>query len=371
VLVGIVLPSGESEARPVRIGRYTEIPYGVPSEPWPTGGGGPRRAGRSGATAPREEPSRLFEARLGGGRPSSPLVTEHGLFVASASGVSYLALGGEIRWTTRLGFVSGTPSLTPTGDVVVGTNAGALVTLGVDGRALERTLVGGAVKSSPLVLDDGSIVVGAYDQAAHRFDSDGRRIFRAVLPFQPTSAPAWTPRGDILVANGDRLIALDTRGAVRTTTSLGATVAAGPAVAEDGTAWVLTQDGALHQVTPDGNVRTRTDLELAISPTAEIAIGRDGGVRIATRDDALVCVGPTGTERWRVAGEGGFLGGVVLDREDVAIAVTEVGKLLAIDALGNVLYRVDTNARADQSPVLGHDGTIYVATVRGTVQAWR
>ena len=70
-----------------------------------------------------------------------------------------------------------------------------------------------------------------------------------------------------------------------------------------------------------------------------MAVGRDGAVRVPTRGDAMVCVGPGGTVRWRLEGHGGFLGGVTLDDEDVALAVTERGALLAVAADGTLRQR--------------------------------
>lgn len=370
VLGALVSPAA---ARPVRVGRYTEIPYGIPdAHPYATAGADARRTGRTHVAAPSSVPSLAWETRLRAGRPSAPAITADGdLFLASAAGVTGVSAGGEISWNVRLGFVSGTPSLTPTGDLAVGTHAGAVVVLSADGRVQTRTLVGGAVRGSPLVLADGSMVVAAFDQAVHRFDADGRRIFRAPLPSQVAGPPVWTRGGELLVAAGDRVMFHTIRGDVRATVVLGATVVAGPAIAADGTVWVLTQDGALHQLSPQGSARTRTELNAPVTVATTIAVGRDGAVRVPTRGDAMVCVGPSGTERWRLSGHGGFLGGVTLDRDDVALAVNDQGLLLAIEPDGDVRWQVSTGTRTDMPPALGPDGTVYVSTVRGTLQAWR
>lgn len=362
-----------AEARPVRTGRYVEIPYGVAeNHPWHTDRGNAHRNGRVRAEAPAEQPTRRWEARLRLGRLSSPTVAADGtLFVSGAAGVGAVSPSGDVVWMVRLGFVTGTPSITPTGDIAVGTSGGALHQFTPRGQARARTLVGGQVRGAPLVLADGSMVVGAMDQAVHRFDAEGRPIFRVPVTSTVQGAAAWSRNGEIVVPIGDEVLVLTTRGDVRTRVSLGAAIVAGPAVADDGTVWVLTQDGGLHQLSPHFAVRTRTDIAGRVTVNTTLAVGTDGGVRVPTRDGALVCVGPNGTVRWRLEGEGGFLGGVSLDMDDVALLVSDRGHLVAVAPDGRVRWRVDVGTRADAAPVVGPDGTVYVATTRGTLQAWR
>jgi outer membrane protein assembly factor BamB len=255
----------------------------------------------------------------------------------------------------------------------VGTNAGALITLdpGAEGATRPRSLVGGAVRSSPLVLEDGSVVVTAFDQAVHRFDADGRRVFRVSMNAQTNQPPAWTD-GMLLVPAGDWLHVLSPRGDRLASHTVGAPIVAGPLVADDGMVWLVTQDGSVHQLSPRGGRRMRADLAISVSSDTGIAIGSDGALRIPARDDGIVCVGPTGTERWRMTGEGGFPGGVTVDAANTTLAVNDAGRLLAVDAAGTILWRVAlNNGRTQAAPVLGADGTVYVATARGSIQAWR
>lgn len=359
-------------ARPVRTGRYVEIPYGIREDhPWATEGGNSRRNGRVRAEVPREAPTRVWEQRFRLGRLSPPAVAADGtLYLAGAAGVGAVQSDGTVRWMQRLGYITGTPSLTPTGDIAVGTSGGALLQITAQGDVRARTTTGGQVRGAPLVLADGSMVVGAYDQAVHRFDAEGRRLFRVPVPSQVQGAAVWSKNGEILVPLNDELVVLTPRGDVRTRVPLGATVVAGPAVADDGTIWILTLDGGLHQLSPRFAVRTRTDVAGQVAVTTTLAVGRDGAVRVPTRDGALVCVGPNGTERWRLTGEGGFLGGVTIDMNDVSLLVNEQGVLLAVDPDGTVLWRARIDTRVDAPPVAGPTGAVYVATVRGTLQAW-
>ncbi len=111
----------------------------------------------------------------------------------------------------------------------------------------------------------------------------------------------------------------------------------------------------------------------AIRPSlaSNLAIASDGSVRFGTADSGLICVGPNGTERWRVDDHGALAGRISLDAADVTLAIDQSAHLLAIDGSGDVVWRVPVEEPADAAPVLGADGTIYVVTNRGSLQAWR
>jgi len=366
--------SASGHARPVRIGRFVEIPFGIRREhPYSTDGANPERTGRVSARAPAQRPERVWE-QIRVPRPTTPAVSDDGtLYISSATGVTALTKTGQVAWDLPLGFVAGTPSITPEGHLAIGTHGGALLVLSRRGEEVFRETVGGAVRGSPLVLPDGSLVLGGFDQAVHRFDADGRRLFRTPLPEQVASgSPTWTTTGRIVIASGTSILFLSASGQIVAQSSLSATVVGSPAVAPDGTLWVLTQDATLHSLDAEGRFRTRTAIGGRVSGGGAIAVASDGSVRVGTRDDAIVCVGPSGTERWRLTGEGSFVGGLTLDLDDTLLAISQAGRLVAVDARGQVMWRIETGSFAPlTSPVLGADGTIYLVTLGGSIQAWR
>jgi hypothetical protein len=363
-------------ARPVPIGRYVEIAYGVSSaHPYPTGLANARRTGRTSFAGPERLPSLLWESRLTAGRIGTPAVQRDGtLYLPTALGITAVRPSGEVLFNLPVGYTHDTPSIAPTGDIVFGTHAGLLFLASPAGEILARGSVSSAVRGSALVLADGSIVVSAAEeQSVHRFDSDLSRVFRAPLGIRVSSQPAWSNRGEIWVAATDRVDVLSARGDLVRRTTLDSNVIAGPAIASDGTAWVLGEDAVLRQLSDRGVVRTETPLNVPAGQAQTFSVGEDGSVRVPTRANALVCIGPGGVERWRVDSEGSFPGGVVLDSADRAYTVNDAGVLLAIDRDGRVLWRAQTGTRiADAShPVIGPDGTIYFATLRASLQAWK
>ncbi len=372
LVAGALLASGLGvvRARPVPVGRYVELHYGVSSRhPWRTGQANERRTARVASHAPRTPPRKLWEASVGAGRVFSPAVAADGtVYVGSQSGVTAVGAGGDVLWSVRTGLVSGTPSFTPEGSLAVGVQPDELLVFGA-GAVRSRARLGGGVWGSPLVLADGSIVVAAYDHAVHRIDPSGRRIFRTSVRTRIRGSVALS--GELLVVPAGReLLWLTARGDLARAVSLGGEVVLGPAIADDGTAWVATADGVLSAVGPSGRLLVRTELGGHPSAASNLAIADDGSVRLGVLGAGLVCVGPNGGVRWRQSSHRGLIQELAVDSAGVTLTVAVDEVMLAVDEAGSVLWEVPLGASTDAAPVLGADGTIYVPTFGGTLQAW-
>jgi outer membrane protein assembly factor BamB len=361
-----------ASALPVPIGRYVEVPFGISlAHPWVTDAGDAQRSGRARYPAPRGAPTLTWEARVGVGTAPAPAVTEGGtLYVSTSTGVASLDDAGEVRWSERVRFARGGPSLLPGGGALVVTRGGQILHFSEGGHMAGEAEVGAAVATPPLVLSDGSAVVGTRDMAVVRVGPQGHRRFRVGLSHVPTRPMAWDGVDRLAVAAGPSLLLLSTDGRLRARASLSEPAAAGPLFAADGTVWVVAADGQLSAFGPQGRVRARVE----VGPVATqdgMAVGPDGAIRVSTRDGGLVCVGPSGTERWRLETEGVFMGGLSVDPNDVTLGVTAEGVLVAIEPDGTVRWRVTTHPRTTSHPVIHRDGTVFLGTSAGTVQAWR
>lgn len=370
------LVSSVALAHPVRVGRYSEIPYGIrPDHPRPTGAGGPRRNGRVPGRAPVVQPVRVWNARLSHRRPKGPAIAADGtLYFGTDGGLTALAPDGTERWTARIGTVPSSPSLTPSSDVAVVTRGGLVALITPAGVMRRSTDLGAPARGSPLVLDDGSILVGTIDRRIHRLDANLRPVFVTTLADGTATTISLARRGTFAIATGRLLSLLDPRGALQRQVSLGGRATAPAAIADDGTIWVTTREGILLAIDPSGRVRSRTELGSTHYDSAAPAIGHDGAVRVPTMTAGIVCVGPTGTQRWAAAPSLGFQAPVSIDDDDTILVVErQHGSMLAIAADGTELWRVVLGAFSLEAPVLGADGTIYIATdQRGArVQAWR
>jgi outer membrane protein assembly factor BamB len=312
-----------------------------------------------------------WEERAGSARAFAPAVTEDGtLFVATASGVSALGSDGQTQWTLPLRRPLSAPAITPEGHIVFAAGRTELYTVDRAGRIRNRVPVGAVPQGSPLVLDDGSVVIAALDHAVHRFDAEGRRIFRTRVASTIRGEAALDQRGRLLVPTSTDLVTLDVDGRIVGTDNIARDTLGGPTVAEDGVTWLLGRRGGLVAVEADGRVAERADVATALSASNRLAVGSDGALRVTANSAGVVCVGPNGGERWRYEGDASFPGPLTLDANDTTLTTDGTGSLTAIGADGTLLWRVRAGSMS-QPPVVGADGTVYVATGRGTIQAWR
>ena len=144
-------------ARPVLVGRYVEIPYGVGSDhPYPTESGDARRSGRSRAAVTRSAPHRVWQVRLPGSIPQ--LAGRHRGRLALRRLLprpdEAAADRRDSAWDAPIGPVRGVPSVTPFGDLATVLRDGTLVLVSPDGEVRERRAIR-VSHGSPLVLPDG------------------------------------------------------------------------------------------------------------------------------------------------------------------------------------------------------------------------
>jgi len=368
----VALASSVASAHPVPVGRYAEIPYGIrPDHPFPTPRGGPRRTGRLRGRLPARVPRRLWDRALGAVAPHGPTLAADGsLYLGTRDGLVAMSPDGTERWRLDdLGTVAVAPSLTPSEDLVVATRNGVLALVDRDGVVRRRRRLA-SMRGGALVLDDGSVIVGTVDRRVHRLDADLRPVFDVPLADGTQVTPTLTRRGQIALASGQLLTLLDPRGQLRRQVSLGGRASSPAAVADDGTIWVTTIEGALVAVDAGGRVRSRT--ELGSRSAMGFAVGHDGAVRVPTLNAGLVCVDPDGTTRWTVPSSIRIHGPVVIDEDDTTLMVVR-DRVIAVEADGTERWRfvVGNGNHLGQSPVLGADGTIYVALRNGRLQAWR
>lgn len=372
-LLSSLLVAAVAAADPVQVGRYAEIPYGVRRDhAYATEQGDARRTGRVRGRAPASAPERVWERSLTHRRPRGPIVAHDGtLYLGTMGGLMALAPDGTELWSAPVGGVYYAPSFLPSGDIVAATRGGLAVVVGRDGTLRRSADLSAPAHGSPLVLDDGSVVIATVDRRVRRLDSSLRVLFDVGLPDGNGATLATTSQGDIAAVAGRELVILSTSGALVRTSPLGGRATASPAVADDGTLWIALAEGQLLGLGPSGRERARVDLGGRPYDEAAIAIGADAAVRVPTVNAGLVCVGPAGGERWRVASQIGFNAPASVDEEGTTLVVDRGGRMLAIGADGQERWAVAVGTYVYQAPVLAADGTIYIVTERGAVQAWR
>jgi outer membrane protein assembly factor BamB len=157
-----------------------------------------------------------------------------------------------------------------------------------------------------------------------------------------------------------------TNGSIRWTYNAGSRTFASPAVAADGTIYVLSA-GGVDAVNPNGTRRWRWYTGISV-PFCTPAIGADGTIYVIgnPNDAMLIALNPNGTLRWSL-----YLGGTEVrsspaigpdGRIYVTNGQTPGGYLYCVDPDGTVAWRLYLDWEANSTPCFGEDGTIYVGS---------
>ena len=318
-------------------------------------------------------PRRVF---LAGGKTRAGPPTVRHLDPARTNRSPFRApLRPRVAWT----FAAGAPiAMTPViagGRLVVGTLAGEVIFLGLDGVAHARTTVGQRLYGSPAVIGP-RVWLGADHGLVLALNPDDGKITRrlrlesaaddadtAILPGQPAGDDAGP--GSIVFAAGPTVYAAASDGRFLFRTSLGRKIYGSPARLLDGGIVVGGQDDALHLLEPDGSVRARVPLGGDVDGSP--AVGDDGSIFVGTDADEVVSVSPLGAVRWRTAVGGPVRGALAVARDGTVLAST-YGSAVAIVALtpdrGAEVFRhrlPGTGAREygiHGAPIEAADGTL-------------
>jgi len=371
LLASAVLHTSPVHALPVPIGTQTELAYGISGDhPWITGGGDRQRAHRARFAVRAVAPRRVFEVSVGAGRLREPVVDRDGsIYVCSGAGLVALEPSGQVRFSLPLGLASGPVSITPGGDIAMMIRGVELARISSGGELRARRVVGAGIVGSPLVLDDASVVLVDRAGRMSRVDAAWTPLFRRALDGRVSRPPALTPDGQILVAQGAWLRRFTPALSPGPSVNLGSPVVAGPALAPDGSAWVITSDGRL--VALDAGLRVR--FERRIGPgrprAPALAVAADGSVRVSSSRSGL--------RGFSAEGEPLFARpelrplGLTVDSDGTVVTVDAGRSLLAVAADGRTRWSVTVGLLPWAPPVVGPDGTLYLVGRRGTLAAWR
>ena len=148
-----------------------------------------------------------------------------------------------------------------------------------------------------------------------------------------------------------------------------------PTIGSDGTIYVGSGDDNLYAINHDGTTKWayKTGANVDSSPT----IGTEGTIYVGSNDGRLYAVNPDGSKKWEFkTGDYVSSSPVVLfenragDLVDVAIYVgSEDDNLYAINSDGSLKWVFKTDGNVESSPVIGGDGTIYVGSNDGNLYA--
>jgi outer membrane protein assembly factor BamB len=275
--------------------------------------------------------------------------------------------GARLAWAFDTGGpIQAAPAMLDDETIVVASLSGKVFTVTNDGKPGFTANLEDRVYSSPLVTDDG-IFVGSDARKFFGIRLTGGVRFRLDTDEDADTGAAPAPWGGIVFASGKVIYAALPNGTVLWRFKTRKKAFSSPAVGNDGTVFVGSQDRHLYAITPDGKLRWRVNLESDVDSSP--AVGDDGTVFVGTDRSEVISIAPDdGRVRWRTNVGGYVRGALSIGRKGTVLVGTygPTPRLLALDpdtGASKVLFTVAGTGAAEfgihGGPVEDAAGRLY------------
>jgi outer membrane protein assembly factor BamB len=314
----------------------------------------------------------------GGAIATQPIPSPDGgtVYVGTLAGdLVAVRLDGTLGWKTHLGDrVYSAPCVDKSGTLFLGSDAKQFYAIAPDGKIRWKLAVDDDADTAPVLRDDGSVVFAA-GRDVIAVSPTGTVLSRFHAKRKVFTAPALHPDGFVVVGSQDnRVYAIDARGEAVWSTELGADVDGAPVIGDDGSIFVGTDGDEVVKLSARGAILFRTRLggyvrgPLSLSRNGDVLAGVYGPtprqVRLRETDGALLGA-------FSVAGTGardfGVHGGALEDDDGTLYFGAQDDRIYAVDRQGSLLWSHSTGGDVDAPPTLLPDGRLIVASDDGTV----
>jgi outer membrane protein assembly factor BamB len=138
-----------------------------------------------------------------------------------------------------------------------------------------------------------------------------------------------------------------------------------PAIGEDGTIYVGSNECCLFALNSNGTLRWRFDTGFWIDSSP--AIGNDGTIYVGSNDDYFYAINPNGTLKWKFnAGDTIFSSPAIAVDGTIYFGVIgpgwNLGRIHALNPDGTEKWHFDTSDWVYSSPAIGEDGIVYCSS---------
>ncbi|MFZ0886958.1 MAG: PQQ-binding-like beta-propeller repeat protein [Candidatus Binataceae bacterium] len=141
-----------------------------------------------------------------------------------------------------------------------------------------------------------------------------------------------------------------------------------PAIANDGTIYVGSDDNNLYAINPDGTKKWKFPTHY-YSVQSSPAIGSDGTIYVGSDDGNLYAINPNGAKKWNFPTGNAIESSPAIGADGTIYVGSNENNLYAIDPNGAQKWYLDIGYSGKSSPAIGADGTIYIGSPDGNLYA--
>jgi outer membrane protein assembly factor BamB len=282
-----------------------------------------------------------------------------GILCASLQLASHAQSAATNKWTLLLANYGcdSSPAIATDGTIYQATFDGKLLAITPQGEIKWTFKSPLEINSSPAVADDGTIYFGSRDRKLYAVTPDGTLKWTFPTGAWIDSSPAIGADGTIYFGSWDtNLYALNPDGSKKWIFHTGGIVVSSPAIGADGTIYFGSHDKQFYALKPDGMMRWKfpADGPIISSP----AIAADGTICFTSTDGNLYALNPDGTAKWQLHTGGSAESSPVIDKTgNIYVGMNHLN--IGVSKDGKKMWERGTAYLVDASAAIATDGTMY------------
>jgi outer membrane protein assembly factor BamB len=269
-------------------------------------------------------------------------------------------------WTVETGgHISAQPVVGDDGTIFVGSHDHHLYAIDREGHVRWRRDLGGPIYSTPALIGN-RLFVGSDSDFFFCVDAtSGEVVWHLPTDDDADTGVAIAPDGSLVLGAGADVLSVSQEGELRWRFRTGLKVFSAPAIDDDGTIYVGSQDDHVYAIAPDGRMRWRYHVEDDVDGSP--AIADDGTIYVGSDDHRVYALRRDGTLRWSSDVDGDIRAPVGLGQDgSVYVGVFPPRpRIVALDgATGQTRWEFaitasESGASISSGPLVDRDGNLY------------